>query len=191
MTKNPGLANDRLRGIENRIGLARGHRVMLDFDLAALYGVSTAALNQAVARNQERFPEDFAFKLTMEEFAALPQSEKQGRGGRRKMPWAFTEHGVAMLSSVLRSPKAVEVNIEIIRAFVRLRRLLATPGELVSQLNQLAETVQLHDGQIKAIVDVLNRMAAAPPEPPKRRIGFQTEARGSRHEAYASNGDAR
>ena len=96
---------------------------------------------------------------------------KGGRGGRRKLPWVFTEHGVAMLSSVLRSPTAVRVNIEIMRTFVRLRRLMATPGELVEQLQRLAETVQLHDDQIRAVVDVLNQMMSRPADPP-RRIGF-------------------
>ena len=107
---------------------------MLDTDLAELYEVTTSALNQAVKRNAERFPEDFAFQLTQQEFTALISqtvTSNTGRGGRRKRPWAFTEHGVAMLSSVLRSPKAVQVNIEIMRAFVRLRRLLATPGGTV------------------------------------------------------------
>ena len=96
---------------------------------------------------------------------------KGGRGGRRKPPWVFTEHGVAMLSSVLRSPTAVRVNIEIMRTFVRLRRLMATPGELVEQLTRLADTVRLHDGQIQAIAEVLNKMMERPEEP-KRRIGF-------------------
>jgi len=96
---------------------------------------------------------------------------KPVRGGHRKLPWVFTEHGVAMLSSVLRSPTAVRVNIEIMRAFVRLRRLMATPGELVEQLTRLAATVQLHDGQIKTIVQALNRLMERP-EPPKRHVGF-------------------
>jgi hypothetical protein len=96
---------------------------------------------------------------------------KPGRGGRRKLPWVFTEHGVAMISSVLNSPTAVRVNIEIMRAFVQLRRLMGTPGELVEQLRRLAETVQLHDRHIRAIEEVLNRLME-PPEPPRRRIGF-------------------
>ncbi len=139
--------------IERRIFIIRGQRMMLDSDLARMYGVPTFRLNEAVARNRDRFPDDFAFQLTLQEFRDLISQiaiSNKGRGGRRKLPWAFTEHGVAMLSSVLRSPTAVKMNIEIIRAFVRLRRLLATPGELVAQLQQLAETVQLHDEQIKA-----------------------------------------
>ncbi len=147
---------------------------MLDSDLARLYGVSTSRLNEQVGRNIERFPEDFSFILTWQEFTdlvsqnAIPSS---GHGGRRTPPRVFTEHGVAMLSSVLRSPTAVTVNIAIMRTFVRLRRLLATPGELVQQLTGLAETVKLHDHQIKAITDVLQRMLEHPP-PPRRRMGF-------------------
>jgi len=124
---------------------------MLDSDLARLYGVTTAALNQAVRRNADRFPGDFAYPLTRQEVADLISqiviskpgpgdpsmsqfaTPKPSRGGRRKLPWAFSEHGVAMLSSVLRSPTAVRVNIEIMRTFVRLRRLMATPGELVER----------------------------------------------------------
>jgi len=171
---NSALAPLELEGL---ILTIRVQRVMLDADLAALYGITTAALNQAVARNQDRFPDDFAFKLTQQEFTTLISQtviSKNGRGGRQKRPWVFTEHGVAMLSSVLRSPVAVKVNIEIIRAFVRIRRLLATPGELVAQIQQLADTVKLHDDQIRAISDVLRKMLTPPPtpEPPKRRIGF-------------------
>jgi hypothetical protein len=150
---------------------------MLDSDLAEMYGVPTFRLNEAVARNREKFPRDFAFQLTLQEFRDLISqiaTSSLDHGGRRKLPWVFTEHGVAMLSSVLRSDTAVRVNIEIMRAFVRLRRLLATPGELVAQLQKLAETVQLHDGQIRVITDVLRKMMEPPPAPPKGRIGFAT-----------------
>lgn len=160
--------------IDRAIQVVRGQRVMLDSDLAGLYGVTTAALNQAVNRNAERFPDDFAFQLTQQEFAALISQNvisKAGRGGRTKRPWAFTEHGVAMLSSVLKSTTAARVNIGIIRAFVRLRRLMATPGELVEQLTRLTETVRLHDEQIKAIAQVL-RQLMQPTADPKPRIGF-------------------
>jgi hypothetical protein len=161
-------------GIQQMVHVVRGQRVMLDFDLAQLYGVPTSALNQAVRRNADRFPEDFAYQLTRQEVTNLMSQiviSSAGHGGHRKLPWAFTEHGVAMLSSVLKSPTAVRVNIEIIRIFVRLRRLMATPGELVEQLTRLAETVRLHDGQIKAIAQVLNQLMERPVEP-KRPIGF-------------------
>ena len=160
--------------IETLVHVVRGQRVMLDSDLARLYGVTTASLNQAVRRNADRFPDDFAYQLTAQEFTNLISQiviSSSGHGGARKLPWAFTEHGVAMLSSVLRSPTAVRVNIEIMRAFVRLRRLLATPGELVEQLRRLAETVQLHDDQIQSIDQVFKAMQEQPEEP-RRRIGF-------------------
>jgi hypothetical protein len=179
--------------IKSMVRLMRGQRVMLDLDLARLYGVTTSALNQAVQRNAARFPSDFAYQLTQQEVAGLISQSviskpgpgggrlmsqnaisKAGRGGRRKLPWAFTEHGVAMLSSVLRSPTAVQVNIEIMRIFVRLRRLMATPGELVEQLTGLAQTVQLHDDQIQSIIQVLKAMQEKP-EPPRRPIGFHVQ----------------
>ena len=164
--------------IEQVIHVIRGERVMLDTDLAELYGVEVKALNQQVRRNQDRFPADFMFQLTEEEWAALRSqfvTLNAGRGRHRKYaPYAFTQNGVAMLSSVLRSPRAVQVNIEIMRAFVRMRRLLATPGELAQQIARLAETVDLHDEQIKAIVNVLKQMTA---KPEKREMGFHTIAR--------------
>jgi hypothetical protein len=144
--------------IEAAIHVIRGQRVMLDSELADLYGVTTTALNQAVKRNADRFPEDFAYQLTRQEFTSLMSqnvTSKTGRGGRTKVPWAFTEQGIAMLSSVLKSPIAARVNVEIMRTFVRLRRLMATPGELVEQLTKLAETVQWHDEQISMIRQVL------------------------------------
>jgi hypothetical protein len=140
-----------------------------------MYGVSTFRLNEQVSRNQNRFPDDFAFRLTPQEFRDLISQNaisSSKHGGRRKLPRVFTEQGVAMLSSILRSPTAVRVNIEIMRAFVRIRRLLATPGELVAQLQQLAETAQLHDAQIREIADVLRKMIEPPPERRQRRFGF-------------------
>lgn len=162
--------------IERRIHVIRGHRVMLDSDLAEVYETTTMALNQAVKRNKQRFPEDFAFQLTPQEFRDLISQSvisSSGHGGRRTPPWVFTEHGVSMLASVLHSRIAVQVSIEIVRVFVRLRRLLATPGELVAQLKQLAETVQLHDEQIKVITEVLRKLMEPPPQTYKGRIGFQ------------------
>jgi hypothetical protein len=159
--------------IERAIHVIRGQRAMLDRDLAALYGVPTKRLNEQVCRNRERFPDDFAYQLTPQEVTnskSQNATSSWGHGGRRKLPWAFTEQGVAMRSSVLRSPTAVRTNIEIMRAFVRLRRLMATPGELVKQLTKLAETVQLHDHEIKVIARVLQQMIEKPAPP--RRIGF-------------------
>ena len=167
-----GIAS--VKEIEQAIHVIRGQRVMLDSDLAALYGVLTKRLNEQVTRNRERFPEDFAYQLTAQEVSDLMSqiaTSSFGHGGRRKLPWVFTEQGVAMLSSVLKSPTAVRVNIEIMRAFVRIRQLMATPGELVEQLTKLKETVQLHDGQIRAIAQVLQQMMEKPVGP-QRRIGF-------------------
>src|SRR5882724_1496936 len=169
-----------LEQITHSILVFRGHKVLLDAELAALYGVTTSRLNEAIKRNLGRFPPDFMFQLTSAEHAALISqiaTSKPGRGGRRKLPWVFSEHGVAMLASVLKSPQAARVNIEIIRAFVRLRRLLATPGELISQINELAKTVNLHDEHIRAITDVLKRMMEPPAASPKPRIGFRAEMR--------------
>jgi hypothetical protein len=168
--------------IERLIYIVGGQRVMLDADLAVLYGVTTKRLNEQLRRNKVRFPGDFAYQLTLQEVRNLRSqfvTSRSSHGGRRYRPWAFTEHGVAMLSSVLRSPAAVRVNIEIIRAFVRLRRLLATPGELVAQLAKLAETVELHDDQIKVITEVLRKMMEPRRPEPQRRFGFQPPAKPS------------
>lgn len=163
--------------IENQIYIVRGQRVMIDEDLAKLYEVPTKVFNQAVKRNARRFPDDFSFQLTAQEFTILRSqivTSRLGHGGRRYLPRVFTEHGVAMLSSILNSQRAIDVNIEIMHAFIRLRRLLATPGELASQLQKLAETVQIHDEQIEVITDVLRKLMEPPPQPPRGRIGFHT-----------------
>ena len=153
--------------IASRIYLIRGQKVMLDFDLAELYGVETRALNQAVTRNIDRFPEDFAFQFTRAEFSALMSRiviSNAGRGGRRKLPWAFTEHGVAMLSSILRSKRAVQVNVAIVRTFVKLREMLATNEELARKVAQ-------HDRQIAVLFDQVQKMLA--PVPTKKNpIGY-------------------
>ena len=132
--------------IERSILLIRGHKVMLDADLAELYGVETRALLQAVSRNQKRFPEDFMFQMSKDEYELLRSQiviSKKGRGGRRYLPYVFTEQGVAMLSSVLRSERAVQVNIEIMRAFVRLRELVATHKDLARKLETLEKDTTL------------------------------------------------
>lgn len=167
--------------IEKSIFLIRGHKAMLDADLAELYQVSTKVLNQAVKRNEDRFPVDFMFQLTPEEFTALRSqivTLDSGRGRHRKyLPHAFTEQGVAMLSSVLRSKRAVSVNIEIMRAFVRLREILATHKDLSNKLEVLERK---YDAQFKVVFDAI-RQLMTPPEPKKRKIGFLAKERATRY----------
>ncbi|MDP2758872.1 MAG: ORF6N domain-containing protein [Sideroxyarcus sp.] len=162
--------------IESQIFLIRGQKVMLDSDLAKLYGVENRALNQAVKRNVERFPEDFMFQLTSEEYESLRSqfvTLKAGRGQHRKyLPYAFTEHGALMLGNVLKSERAIEVSLMVVRAFVRMRELVAGNKELAQKLNQLERKVGAHD---KAIAEIINaiRQLMVPEEPKKKRsIGF-------------------
>ena len=156
--------------IEKAILLIRGQKVMLDVDLAVLYGVSTSNLNKAVSRNIERFPSDFMFQLTREEFDNLKfHFGTSSWGGTRKMPRAFSEQGVAMLSSVLRSPRAIHVNIEIMRAFIRLRQMLASHTELARKLDALERK---YDAQFKVVFEAI-RQLMAPPESKRRPIGFR------------------
>jgi hypothetical protein len=161
--------------VERAIVSLRGHRVLLDSDLASLYGVETAVLNQAVRRNLARFPADFMFRLTSEEAFVLRSqivTLDGGRGRHRKyLPFAFTEQGVAMLSSVLRSPRAVQANIEIMRAFVRLRRMLEDNAELARKLAALEKK---YDGQFRMVFDAIRELMT-PAVPKRRRIGFQQE----------------
>lgn len=170
--------------IESKMFLIRGQKVMLDEDLAALYEVETKALNRAVKRNLERFPEDFMFQLSAEEFATLrfqsgtsslrsqivTSNEKPARrGGRRYAPYAFTEQGVAMLSSVLRSERAIQVNIEIMRTFVRLRQMLAGNAELARKLATLEKK---YDARFKAVFEAIHELMTPPENKKKRPIGF-------------------
>ncbi|TKB54902.1 MAG: ORF6N domain-containing protein [Nitrospira sp.] len=163
--------------IEQTILLIRGHRVMLDADLAKLYGVTTFNLNKAVKRNADRFPDDFMFRLSAQETTSLTFqigiSKFRGRGGRRSAPYVFTEQGVAMLSSVLRSKRAIQVNIAIMRAFVKLRELVTSHRGLASKLAQLERKVGGHDGQIRSLFDVI-RQLVEPSASKSRRIGFKT-----------------
>jgi ORF6N domain len=157
------------RRIERSILVLRDKKVILDLDIALLYGVETRTLIQATKRNRERFPADFMFQLTLEEVEDLrSQIVISSWGGRRYRPYAFTEQGVAMLSSVLRSARAVRVNIEIMRAFVRLRQVMSTQADLICRLDELE---QRYDSQFKAVFDALRRLMA-PPEASRRRIGF-------------------
>ncbi|MBI4430325.1 MAG: ORF6N domain-containing protein [Candidatus Omnitrophica bacterium] len=161
------------QSLESRIHLTRGHKVMLSHDLAKLYGVEVRSLLQAVKRNKERFPADFMFQLTWEE-AENSRSQfvilKHGKNIKYR-PYAFTEQGVAMLSSVLRSKKAVQVNIAIMRAFVKIRHILSTHKELASKLERLERKSEKHDGEIRTIFEAIRQLMRVP-EKPKRRIGF-------------------
>ncbi|MBN2686491.1 MAG: ORF6N domain-containing protein [Pontiellaceae bacterium] len=161
--------------IYDQIYLIRNRRVMLDFELAALYGVTTSAFNQAVSRKQERFPDDFMFQLDREEFANLISQNvisSRAHGGRRRMPHVFTEQGVAMLSSVLNSARAVEVNIAIMRVFVKVKQTLLDTAELALKFEQLEQAVTEHDGQIDILFKAINELLA-PSEPKKKYpLGF-------------------
>ncbi len=162
--------------IERRIYLIRGQKVMLDDDLAELYQVKTGNLNLTVRRNRDRFPEDFMFQLTKEEFGNLRLQIAISRwGGRRYPPYAFTEHGVAMLSSVLNSKRAVQMNILIIRAFVKLRELLATHKDLATRMEKLEATQKQHTSVITVVVEEIKKLNQSPPPPPERSIGFRAE----------------
>jgi hypothetical protein len=158
--------------ISRRILTVRGHRVMLDADLAELYGVPTSRMNEAVKRNSVRFPMDFMFRLSAEEYTSLISqnaiSKPGRRGGRRKLPYVFTEQGVAMLSSVLNSDRAIQVNITIMRAFVRMRKTVASHRGLAQRMNTLERT---YDAKFRVVFDAIHALME-PPKTARRRIGF-------------------
>jgi hypothetical protein len=162
--------------IEKRIYIIRSHKVMLDSDLAELYGVETRALVQGVKRNLDRFPEDFMFQLTPKELelwrSQIVISNPAARMALRRPPYAFTEQGVAMLSSVLRSDRAVKVNIAIMRAFARLRELLALHKDLARQIEALERKDAEHDARFRIVLESIRELAVETPKP-KRRIGFK------------------
>jgi hypothetical protein len=169
--------------IMQSIHVVRKQNVMLDSELAQLYGVATKVLNQAVKRNRERFPDDFMFRLTAGETSELNRSQfvtlKRGENFKYR-PYAFTEQGVAMLSSVLRSERAVKVNIAIMRAFVSLRETLESNRELARRFSELEQRVGKHDDEIAAIIDAI-RQLMAPPEKPRREIGFHVREKAARY----------
>jgi hypothetical protein len=163
--------------IEDAIFVIRGRKVILDETLAALYGVTTKRLNEQLKRNIGRFPPDFMFKLSADEHAILKShfaTSRSGWGGRRKPPTAFTEHGAIMAAAVLISPKAIEMSVFVVRAFVKLRQLLATHRQLQSKLDEHEQRLSGHDEQIIVLFDAI-RGLMAPPEKPNRRIGFCRE----------------
>jgi len=178
------MTSDRkVASIEGAIYLIRGQRVMFDSDLAAIYGVTTKRLNEQLKRNRARFPKDFAFQLTTEEFRNLrsQNATSKGRGGRRYLPWAFSEHGAIMLASALNSDIAVQASIRVVRAFVRLREMVVANAQLAAKLKELGERLDSHDEAIVDLFAALKRLLE-PPEPPKRReIGFHVRKRSGRY----------
>ena len=177
--------NSLIERVEHRILLIRGQKVMLDADLAELYGVPTKRINEQVRRNAQRFPVDFMFQLTGAEVGFLRSqfatsnlksqyvTSREKRGGRRYLPYVFTEQGVAMLSSVLNSERAIQVNIAIMRAFVKLRRILTAHKGLAQKLAKLERRLEGHDEQIRSLFDAI-RQLMMPPVPSRRRIGFHS-----------------
>jgi hypothetical protein len=164
--------------VESRILVLRHHKVLLDTDLAALYGVPVKRLNEQVKRNRERFPSDFMFQLTTNEYGALKSqfaTSKQGRGGRRFLPYAFTEHGAIMAATVLNSERAIKMSVFVVRAFVRLRELLATNRQLAAKLDELESRLETHDTRIQELIEAIRELMI-PPESPRRKIGFQLAA---------------
>lgn len=176
--------------IEPLIREVRGQKVMLDSDLAALYGVPTKVLNQAVRRNIDRFPEDFLFQLTSEEVAGMrSQIVTASKRNIRFQPHGFTEHGVVMAASVLNSPRAVEISVFVVRAFVKLRQLVLAHKDLAGKLDQLERKVGSHDEAIKQLVAAI-RQLMAPPDPPKKEMGFHTIRDSAKEQAEPSKPSA-
>ena len=171
--------------IAQSIRWIRGHKVLLDSDLALLYGVATKVLNQAVKRNWERFPDDFMFQLNADErrtnWSQIVTSSEKHRG-KRYLPYAFTEQRIAMLSSVLNSDRAIKVNIAIMRTFVKLRQTLESNRELAQKFSELERRVGVHDDEIAAILEAI-RQLMSPPEKPRREIGFHVRERAGRYRA--------
>ena len=169
--------------VGSRILLIRGQRVMLDADLAVLYGVSTKRFNEQVQRNRNRFPPDFMFRLRDHEvknlrsqFATSSSRAKPGSwGGRRYLPFAFTEHGAIMAATILNTPRATEVSVFVVRAFVRLREMVAANKELAAKLDDLERRVSHHDEAISGIIKAIRELAIRPEPAPKRRIGFLSD----------------
>lgn len=163
--------------VEQKIYIIRGQRVMVDFDLAKLYGVPTKSLNLAVRRNTERFPGDFSFQLTEEEYASLRfqiETSKIGRGGRRYLPLVFNEYGIAMLASVLKSQRAAQMSIFIVRAFIKMREMLATHADLALKIADIERKQKEHGDQLSAVYSAVKQLMN-PPDGPKKKIGFTPE----------------
>lgn len=175
-SKTAGVVS--LARVERVIHVIRGQKVMLDSDLAEVYGVTTKRLNEQVHRNLDRFPEDFMFRLTAEEVDSLRSqiaTSNIGRGGRRYLPYALTEHGAVMLASVLNSPQAVEASIFVVRAFIRMREMLGAHKELAAKIAELDRRIGQHDESIRSLVQAI-RQLMAPVEGKTKRIGFRRDS---------------
>lgn len=158
----------------------RGQQVILDFDLAALYGVETKNLNKAIFRNRTRFPADFVFQLAREEISSLKfqiGTSSGGWGGRRKLPHAFTEHGAIMAATVLNSPKAVEMSVFVVRAFVKMREQLLATATLAKRLAEVEKDLMLHDAALRELFEQIRPLLLPPPDPPRHPIGFSVNER--------------
>jgi len=170
--------------VESMIHTIRAQKVILDWDLAAIYGVETKNLNKAVSRNRDRFPQDFMFRLNKDEFVSLRfqiGTSKKGKGGRRYSPYAFTEHGAIMAANVLNSPKAVQMSVFVVRAFVKMREQLTATHILEKRLAEIEKTLLTHDGALRDLYDKIRPLLLPPPEKPKKGIGFQVKERRARY----------
>ncbi|HEX8077175.1 MAG TPA: ORF6N domain-containing protein [Chthoniobacterales bacterium] len=173
---------------DKAIHLLRGQRVMLDSDLAAIYNVTTKRLNEQLRRNRKRFPSDFAFQLTVQEFTNLKSqfATSSSHGGKRKLPWAFTEHGAIMLASVLNSTVAIEASVRVVRAFVRLREIVSANAELAAKFAQLERRLDSHDEAIAQLFAAIRQLLAPAPAN-KREIGFHVREKRARYRAKRRN----
>jgi len=165
----------RAHAIEGMILSVRGQKVILDRDLAAIYGVSTSRFNEAVKRNRVRFPHDFAFQLTRQELRRLISqnaTSTSGHGGVRKLPWVFTEHGAIMAATVLKSPQAVQMSVFVVRAFIKMREQLLNRAELEKRLVEIEKVLLSHDAALRDVYQKIRPLLLPPPESPRRQIGF-------------------
>jgi len=173
----------KIANLQGAIHLIRGQRVMLDFDLAMIYGVTTKRLNEQLKRNRLRFPADFAFQLTVQEFRTLKSqiATSSSHGGKRKLPWVFTEHGALMLASVLNSAIAVQASVRVVRAFVRLREMVAANAQLAAKLEELERRFDSHDEAIANLFATLKQLLEPSEAPKRKEIGFHVREEAARY----------
>jgi hypothetical protein len=186
-------SNRKIASIESAICLLRGQRVMLDSDLAAIYGVTAKRLNEQLKRNRPRFPDDFAFQLTVQEFTSLKSqiATSSSHGGKRKLPWVFTEHGALMLASVLHSEIAVQASVRVVRAFVKLREMVAANAHLATKLEELERRLDSHDEAIVDLFAALKRLLEPAERPKRREIGFHVREKTARYRVQSNKSKIR